>query len=55
MRCGCRAALSRIDSLTIEDESPADYNGFYIEKSAELDEKFSIKPPKRACDECWPS
>ncbi len=45
--------LSRIDSITIEDESPADYNGFYIEKSAELDERSAIIPPDSAlCDEC---
>lgn len=45
--------LSRIDSITIEDELPADYDGFHIEKSAELDERSAIIPPDSAlCDEC---
>ncbi len=45
--------LSRIDSITIEKEPPADFTGFHIKKSARLDERSAIIPPDSAlCAEC---
>jgi hydrogenase maturation protein HypF len=50
---GAPPPLSRVDSISIEDELPADYDGFYIEKSEELDERSAIIPPDSAlCAEC---
>nr|HPI13246.1 acylphosphatase [Spirochaetota bacterium] len=37
--------LSRIDSITIVEESPAGFSGFKIEASEELDERSAIIPP----------
>jgi len=45
--------LSRIDSITIVEESPAGFSGFKIEASEELDERSAIIPPDSAlCDLC---